>query len=76
MDQPPRRRRMSAKNRRRRLRRLGALLVLVALLAGSAYVALQASGGDLLAGDARGEEGAARETPSRSGDENDQGENG
>ena len=73
MNQYPPRRRMSAKNRRRRLRRLGALLVLVALLAGSAYVALQASGGDLLAGDARGEEGAAQGTPSRSGDEDDQG---
>src|SRR5919112_801801 len=72
MNQRPRRRRMSAKNRRRRLRRLGALLVLGALLAGSAYVVLQDAGGGLLAGDARGEEGAAQRTPPRSGDEKGQ----
>jgi beta-lactamase class A len=64
---------MSAKNRRRRLRRLGALLVLVALLAGSAYVVLQDSGGDLLTGDARGEEGAAQRAPQQTGDEEGQG---
>ena len=72
MNQLPRRR-MFAKDRRRRLRRrFGALVLLIALLAGSAYVALQASGGDLLADGAGGEEGGAQGT--RSGNGGDQGE--
>jgi beta-lactamase class A len=72
MNQLPRRK-MFAKDRRRRLRRrFGALVLLIALLAGAAYVALQASGGDLLADGARGEEGGAQGT--RSGNGGDQGE--
>jgi beta-lactamase class A len=72
MNQLPRRK-MFAKDRRRRLRRrFGALVLLIALLAGAAYVALQASGGDRLADGARGEEGGAQGT--RSGNGGDQGE--
>jgi beta-lactamase class A len=66
---PPRK--MFAKNRRRRsLRKIGVLALLVALLAGSAYVALQASGGSLLAGGAPQGDAESQGTPPRSGGEN------
>jgi beta-lactamase class A len=65
------RRKMFAKDRRqRRRRRLIALVFLVAILAGSAYVALQVSGGTLLAGGGAPKKDAESQgNPSRSGDE-------
>jgi beta-lactamase class A len=61
---------MFVKNRRRRkLRSLSVLALLVALLAGSAYVAVQASDGGLFAGGSSREDAKSQGTPSRSGDE-------
>jgi beta-lactamase class A len=61
---------MFTKERRhRQRRRLILLALLVALLAGSAYVALQASGGNLLAGGAPKEDAESQGMSSRSGDE-------
>jgi hypothetical protein len=61
---------MFAKNRRRRsLRRLGLLALLVALVAGSAYVAVQVSGGGLFAGGSSKEDAKSQETRSQSRDE-------
>jgi hypothetical protein len=62
---------MFAKDRRRR-RRLLLLLVLVAILVGSAYVALEVSGGNLLASGSQKEDAGSQGTPYRSGDENKQ----
>jgi beta-lactamase class A len=62
---------MFAKDRRRR-RRLLLLVVLVAILVGSAYVALEVSGGNLLASDSQKEDAGSQGTPSRSGDEKEQ----
>jgi beta-lactamase class A len=73
MNQLPRRKMFAKDKRRRARRRLGALVLLVVLLAGSAYVALQATGGNLLAGGAPNEEAESRGTPSRSGDEDNPG---
>ncbi len=64
---------MFAKDRRKRLRRRLILLVLlVAILAGSAYVAVQASGGNLLAGSPE-EDAGSRESPSQPGGGDDSG---
>ncbi|HEY6582882.1 MAG TPA: hypothetical protein VIZ60_17360, partial [Rubrobacter sp.] len=62
------RRKMFAKNRRRR--KLGLLAVLAVLIAGSAYVAVQASDGGLLAGGSSKEAAGSQsqETPSQPGD--------
>jgi beta-lactamase class A len=61
---------MFVKNRRRRsLRRLGLLALLVALVVGSAYVAVQAADGGLFAGVSSKKEAKSQETPSQSGDE-------
>src|SRR5215212_983354 len=59
---------MFAKNRRRR--KLGLLAVLAVLIAGSAYVAVQASDGGLLAGGSSKEAAGSQsqETPSQPGD--------
>jgi beta-lactamase class A len=62
---------MFAKDRRQRQRRrLILLVILVAILAGSAYVALQASGGNLLAGGAPKDDAESQGTPPRSGEDN------
>ena len=63
---------MFSKDRRqRRRRRLIVLAILVAILVGSAYVALQVSGGNLLAG-AQKDDAESQGTPSRSSDEDNQ----
>ena len=70
MNHFPRRKMFVKDRRQRQRRRLIVLAVLVAILAGSAYVALQASGGNLLAGgDAPKEDAGSQGAPSRSSDE-------
>src|SRR5215213_6885774 len=71
MNQLPRRRMFSKDRRQRRRRRLIVLAILVAILVGSAYVMLQVSGGNLLAG-AQKDEAESQGTPSRSSDEDNQ----
>jgi beta-lactamase class A len=63
----PSRRKKFAKDRRRR-RRLIVAVMLVALLAGFAYVAVGASDGPLAGGSSKGDPNS-QDTPSRSGDE-------
>jgi beta-lactamase class A len=69
MNQLPRRKMFAKDRRQRRRRRLILLVLLAALLAGSAYVAVRASDGNLLAGGSSGGYANSQETPSRSGDE-------
>src|SRR5215212_7014931 len=71
MNQLPRRRMFSKDRRQRRRRRLIGLAILVAILVGSAYVVLQVSGGNVLAG-AQKDEPESQGTPSRSSDEDNQ----
>src|ERR671916_1649440 len=73
MNQLPRRKMFVKDRRQRQRRRRLILVVLVAILFGSAYVALQATGGNLLAGGAPKKDAEAQGTASRSGDEDDQG---
>src|SRR5215207_1979611 len=73
MNQLPRRKMFSKDRRQRQRRRLIVLALLVAILVGSAYVALQATGSDLLAGGTPKEDAESQGTPSRSGDEDDPG---
>jgi beta-lactamase class A len=73
MNQLPRRKMFAKDRRQRQRRRLLFLVVLVAILFGSAYVVLQASGGNLLAGGAPKKDAEAQGTPSRPGGEDDPG---
>src|SRR5829696_6472902 len=73
MNQLPRRKIFSKDRRQRQRRRLIVLAILVAILVGSAYVALQATGSDLLAGGTPKEDAESQGTPSRSGDEDNPG---
>jgi beta-lactamase class A len=74
MNQLPRRKMFSKNRRQRQRRRLIVLVILVAILVGSAYVAIQASGGNLLAGGVQKEDAGSQGTPSRSGDKDNPGE--
>src|SRR4051812_68714 len=73
MTQPPRRKMFVKDRRQRQRRRLIGLVVLVAILGGAAYVAFEVSGGNLLASGPQKKYAGSQETPSRSGDENEQG---
>jgi beta-lactamase class A len=73
MNQFPRRKMFAKDRRQRQRRRLIVLVILAAILAGSAYLALQVSGGDLLAGSAQKGDAESQGTPPRSGGEDDPG---